>query len=277
MRKIAIVNHKGGVGKTTTACNLAAALALTGRRVLLVDLDPQANTTLTMGVHPPDVEEQNILHLLKEEAKLEDLLIDVSTADEEAFHLLPSHLDLAVEEYGLLYHGVDEILGRAIDDLEETYHYHYVIMDGPPSLGMLMRCGLRAATEIIVPFDPGEHALVGFPRIQSVIRREERFRDIHVPVYALLCRTSPLWLAHRDAMSRLEGLEVDRILHPIRQNQAVAQATMHGSTVVWDAPRSIGGKDYIKLMKEIVAMEHEASAGLRIVESGHEKEEQCEG
>ena len=78
-------------------------------------------------------------------------------------------------------------------------------------------------------------------------------------------------------MSRLEGLEVDRILHPIRQNQAVAQATMHGSTVVWDAPRSIGGKDYIKLMKEIVAMEHEASAGLRIVESGHEKEEQCEG
>src|SRR5438552_1003425 len=150
MRVIALMNQKGGVGKTTTTVNLGAALAEGGRRVLLVDLDPQAHLTINYGVEPaPD--RLSLYDVLVEEKGLREAIHTV----DERIALIPSSIDLAAAEVELVsILGRESMLKRRMEAAAGALDYDYVLFDCPPSLGLLTINALAAATEVIVPMLP---------------------------------------------------------------------------------------------------------------------------
>src|ERR1051326_5592720 len=141
MRKIALVNQKGGVGKTTTAVNLSAAIVRLDRRVLLVDLDPQSNPTVSLGIPPH--QQQNTSYALLNGAPVEPLKLS------DHFHLIPSNIELAGAEMELT-----SVIGREIvlrDALANVSGYDFMILDCSPSLGLLSVNALTTANEVMVP------------------------------------------------------------------------------------------------------------------------------
>ena len=145
MKCITVMNQKGGVGKTTTAANLGVALARRGRRMLLVDLDPQAHLTIHLGVDP-DAGHPNTCALLTRQQPI----CEVRTAVEDRLWLVGSHLDLAAAESELVsFIGRETLLQDALAD--DDGRYDYVIIDCPPSLGVLTLNGLCAADDVLIP------------------------------------------------------------------------------------------------------------------------------
>src|SRR3954471_636796 len=156
MRIIALMNQKGGVGKTTTTVNLGAALAELGRRVCLIDLDPQAHLTINYGVEPASEDVPSLYDVLIEEMPIVEAVRKV----DERIALVPSSIDLAAAEIELV-----SVLGRETllkKRLEAAQHdFDYVLIDCPPSLGLLTINALAAATEVIIPMQPHFLALQG--------------------------------------------------------------------------------------------------------------------
>jgi len=163
MRSIAIMNQKGGVGKTTTAVNVSAALAATGQRVCLIDLDPQAHATLHVGLDPrPDA--PSVYDVLSGDARLADVRRQVA----EGFWIVGSHLDLAAAELELA-----GVVGREVilrDKLEEDPEkFDYLFVDCPPSLGVLTLNALAAVEEVVIPLQPHFLALHGLSKLLETV------------------------------------------------------------------------------------------------------------
>ncbi len=248
-RIYALANQKGGVGKTTTAINVAACLAEAGARVLLVDLDPQANASSGLGVRPGTSARStyDLLH----GATLADVIMPTSVPN---LDLAPAHPDLAAAAVELPGRSDrDAVIGRALASAGEDYPY--VILDCPPSLGMLTVNALAAANRLIVPVQCEYYALEGLAQLLESV---ERIRSGLNPSLAL----TGLLLTMYDGRTRLAsdvarevrehfGRKVFESVVP--RAVRLAEAPSHGTPITSYAPASAGADAYYRLALEVVA------------------------
>jgi len=247
MRRIALVNQKGGVGKTTTAVNLSAAIARLDRRVLLVDLDPQSNATVSLGI-PPD-QQKNTTYALLNGGAFEPLKLS------DNFHLIPSNIELAGAEMELT-----SVIGREIvlrDALADIKGYDFVILDCSPSLGLLSVNALTTAKEVMVPLQCEFLALHG---ISLLIRTVDLVRKRLNPELSIT-GVIPCMYDARKGMARDVVVEIEKhfgskvFKSKIRSNVRLAEAPSHGKSIFDYAPDSFGAEDYLALAREIVGIE----------------------
>jgi chromosome partitioning protein len=261
MRSIAIMNQKGGVGKTTTAVNVSAALAATGQRVCLIDLDPQAHASLHLGIDPRP-ESASVYDVLVGNARLADALRQAA----ENLWVVGSHLDLAAAELELAgVVGREIILRDKLD--EDPGEFDYLLIDCPPSLGILTLNALAAAEEVLIPLQPHFLALHGLSRLLETIELVAKRLNGRL-------RLSGVILCMYDASTRL-ALEVSEDVDEffrraqnerspwaeahvfqtrIRRNVRLAEAPSFGQSIFQYAPASNGAEDYRSLADELLAL-----------------------
>lgn len=253
---IAITNQKGGVGKTTTSVNLAASLAEEGRRVLLIDMDPQGNATMGSGIEKGDLELSVYDSLMEpDEAKSH---IVVSEAGK--FDVLPANADLTAAEVHLLQLDDKEKRLRQVIRKIELY-YDYVLIDCPPSLNMLTLNSLVAANSVIIPMQCEYYALEGLSALLNTIGQVQDHINPELEIEGIL-RTM------YDPRNRL-SLEVSRQLFNhfadkvyrtvIPRNVRLAEAPSYGVPVMYHDKGSSGSKAYLALAGEIIRRNKEAT------------------
>jgi len=246
---IAITNQKGGVGKTTTSVNLAASLAATKRRVLLIDLDPQGNATMGSGVDKRTVQ-SSIYDVLVEER---DIPSAVVAAGRPGFSLLPANDDLTGAEIGLLdMPQREQRLKRALEAVR--HDYDYILIDCPPSLNMLTLNALVAAEAILIPMQCEYYALESLTALMKTVDkiRATLNPDLHV---AGVLRTmfDPRNNLANEVSAQLMAHFGDRVYRTvIPRNVRVAEAPSHGLPVLLYDKSSRGAQAYLALAGEIL-------------------------
>jgi len=249
-RVVAIVNQKGGVGKTTTAINLAAAMAEMGRQVVLIDLDPQGNTTSGLGF---DVRRQRrtVYHLLSGEAVIDDVALPTSVS---GLHLVPSDLSLAGAEIELATLPEREFrLRSALGELKGGFGH--VIIDCPPSLGLLTLNALTAAQEVLVPVQCEFYALEGLGNLVYTLQlvRERLNADLRLTGIVMTqfdSRTTVAWDVVEE-VRRAYPTEIFATLIP--RNVRLSEAPSHGRPITDYDPSCKGAIAYRELAKEVLA------------------------
>jgi chromosome partitioning protein len=261
MRLIAIMNQKGGVGKTTTAVNLSAALATAGKRVCLVDLDPQAHASLHLGVTLRDGE-SSMYDVLTDELSFADVRRQI----DERLWLAPAHLDLAASEVELAGEVGREVILR--DKLaHDKEKFDYVLVDCPPSLGILTINALTMVSEVFLPLQPHFLALHGLSKLLKTIEvvSQRLNRDLRLSGVLLCMFDSGTRLASEVSSDIGEYLsrertpgciwEYARLFETrIRRNVRLAESPSFGQSILQYAPTSHGAEDYRHLAKEVLAM-----------------------
>jgi chromosome partitioning protein len=261
VRAIAIMNQKGGVGKTTTAVNLSAALAESGQRVCLVDLDPQAHASLHLGVVLRDGE-PSVYDVLTGDK----LLADVRRTIGERLSLVPAHLDLAAAEVELAGEVGREVILR--DKLaQESAEFDYLIVDCPPSLGVLTINALTMVREVLLPLQPHFLALHGLSKLVRTIEvvskrlnRQLRLSGVLLCMYdantRLAAEVSTDITAYFSRERTPDCIWADAITFTtrIRRNVRLAEAPSFGQSILEYAPTSNGTDDYRSLAAEVLAM-----------------------
>jgi chromosome partitioning protein len=249
---IAVANQKGGVGKTTTAINLAGALAELGHQILAVDMDPQANLTVGLGMNPNEIEVSIANVLLDASLSLEDI---VEQTDTEGIDMAPSDIDLSVTE-NQLYSSI----GRE-HALREVLHgsqkqYDYIIIDCPPTLGLLTINSLVAAGGVIVPVATQYYSLKGFKALNNVIV-ELRAKGIN-PRLRILGLLPTFFdkrtILARDMLAELKELGDDHIFGSVQQTVRLGEAPLAGRPVTSYAPKSDAAKAYRGLAREVIEL-----------------------
>jgi chromosome partitioning protein len=259
VRVLAVANHKGGSGKTTVAVNLAHALAAGGeRRVLLVDLDPQGNAGVGLGV---DVHRAaRTLHQLfhARNGKVADYAAPVSPG----LDLVPSNLESASLETELVARvNRERILARAMEGAGEDYDV--AILDTPPSLGLLTLNALVASTEVMVVVDCGFFALYGLRRLQETVELVRDQFERELPVSALVNNLDARQNLDRDVAAEIRKVfGGDMLTTVVRRNVKLKEAQSAGRPILDYAPSSAGAEDFRALAAEVHAR---ASAGRRKV------------
>ena len=248
-RILAIVNQKGGVGKTTTTINLAAALAKRGQSILLIDLDPQGNASTGLGVskNAPD---ENLFDVFVDNVPLEKI---VQSTVVDGVDIAPSHMDMAGVEIEISDQPDRAIrLKRAFEKL--TKHYDYILIDCPPSLNMLTIYARTAARSVLVPLQCEFFALEGLSQLlKSVEMAKANLNDkltidgVMLTMYDKRNRLSAQVAA--DVRKHL-GRAVFKTMIP--RNVRVAEAPSFGRPVISYAPRSAGAKAYMQLADEML-------------------------
>jgi len=254
VRVIAVFNHKGGVGKTTTVANLGAGLARQGRRVLLVDADPQACLTVHFGIDP-DTAKDTIYEVLCREFPLQRA---VRPTGESNLDLVPSSLDLAGAELELATTmGRERLIRDALDGYLREHEVDYVLFDCPPSLGLLTVNSLTASDEVFVPLQTEFLALRGVGKLVEVVSLVRRRLNPALSITGILptlSRTGTLLAREVEAeITRYFGSKVFRT--KIRNNVRLAEAPSHGQSIFAYAPTSKGAADYATLAEEVDAMQ----------------------
>lgn len=262
MRRIALVNQKGGVGKTTTAVNLAAALSKLGRRVLLVDLDPQANATVHLGLLPHQLS-RTTYQVLCGGLAVRDALIQAA----DRLWLLPSNLDLAGAEMELSTAiGREQILKDAMAGIDD---FDYALVDCPPSLGVLNINGLLFVDEIFIPLQCEFFAMHGLSLLMRTVEIVRRRLNPRLEVTGVI----PSMYDSRKSLARETIREIERHFGSrvfrtrIRSNVRLAEAPSHGKTIFDYAPESNGAEDYLALAREIAGIAHSAPAPAHVAEA----------
>jgi chromosome partitioning protein len=253
MHSIAVINQKGGVGKTTTTVNLGAALARQGFKVLLLDMDPQANLTVHLDKRP-ELEAESLTNLLVEDAPLEQL---VQACAVDNLFVVPSDTSLAGVEQVLANRiGRETILREALEAFPRAGEFDFLLMDCPPSLGVLSANALVAADAVVIPMQAEYLSLQGMAKLLEVIALVQRRLNPRLKIGCIL----PCMVDQRTNLSAEVLQEIGRHFGGqltqtrIRSNVKLAEAPSFGRTIFQHAPDSNGARDYEAFAGEFLAM-----------------------
>lgn len=247
---IALANQKGGVGKTTSSVNLSSSLAFLGKKVLLVDIDPQGNASSGVGVNKGEME-HCIYDVLVDDVAIQDVL---QKTDLDNLNVIPATIQLAGAEVELVPAISREIrLKKAIDSIRDDYDY--VIIDCPPSLGLLTLNALTAADSVLIPVQCEYYALEGLSQLLNTIRIVQKHLNEDLQIEGVL-------LTMLDARTNL-GIQVIEEVKKYFQNKVfstiiprnvrLSEAPSHGKPILLYDAKSKGAEVYLELAKEVVA------------------------
>ena len=248
-RIIAIANQKGGVGKTTTAVNLAASLVSLEKRVLLVDLDPQANSSSGLGIRVADLE-QTAYEVLVDELPAAEVLLPT---DMEGLMLLPSHINLVGAEVELIevVHR-EQRLRKALSAISDQFDY--LIIDCPPSLGLLTLNALTAAQGVLIPVQAEYFALEGLGQLLNTIKlvRQSLNEALEIDGVVITMFDTRLRLSNQ-VQQELERYFGDRVYKTVVQrNVRLSEAPSYGKPVILYDALSMGARNYLALANEVL-------------------------
>ena len=248
MRTITVTNNKGGVGKTTTVVNLAAGLALRGRRVLVIDSDPQANATFALlGPEPP----VRTLHdvLIANTASLSEVIVP---ARSPGVDLVPSSIALSAADIVLAgVPGREKLLARRLKAVDS---YDYVLIDTPPSLGILTVNSLTSAEEVFIPVGVGTFALIGIALLEDTISQlKENLELQSLQITGAIATLTERTHVSRDTLSALQQHFGPRLFTiAIPRNKDIEEAHSRAESIFTYAPKSRGGEAYGALVEEVI-------------------------
>ncbi len=241
---ISLLNHKGGVGKTTCVINIGAGLARMGRKVLLVDLDPQANLTLSLGIPRQPI---TIYECMRGEAELEPY------HHKDNLDVIMSTLDLSGAELELINEaGREYILRELFEPVREEYDY--IIIDCPPSLGLLTLNALAASDYVYIPLQTEFLALQGLAKIKQVIDKVKFRLNRNLEIGGVIgTMYDSRKILNRDVVETIKKYFGDKVFDTlIRDNVALAEAPSQRKDIFEYSPNSLGAEDYENLCKEII-------------------------
>ena len=249
-RVVAVCNQKGGVGKTTTTINLGAALAEFGRRVLLVDFDPQGALSVGLGIQPHELEATVYNLLMERGASAADVVIKTSVAD---MHLLPSNIDLSGAEVQLVHEvGREFVLAGVLEPL--LPEYDIVLIDCQPSLGLLTVNALACADGVLVPLECEYFAMRGVALLTETIDKVSRRINPRLAMDGLLATMFDSRTLHsREVLTRVVDRFGDTVFHTvISRTVRFPDATVAGEPITSFDPASTGATAYRELAKEVL-------------------------
>jgi chromosome partitioning protein len=251
MRVIAIANQKGGVGKTTTAMNLAACIALSGRPTLLVDIDPQGNATSGLGRQRPRAGGTHELLFAPDRAASL-----ITPTDVPNLAVCPASRQLGATE-GELAHQPDRALRfrRALATLKDTYQY--VFVDCPPSLGLLPTNALAAADAVLIPIQCEYYAMEGLAQMLDLFRQVRDHYNLALRIEGILFTMYERGLSYADEVAAEVRYHCGEHVYnsTIPRDTLLSEAPSHGKPIIDYAPRSLGAWSYAALAKELMSNE----------------------
>jgi len=252
MRCIALINQKGGVGKTTSTANLSACLAKLGKTVLAVDMDPQANLSVHLGIEIYNLE-KSIYFVMAGQASAEETIVHTGI---QRLDILPSDINLAGAEIELVgVPGREMILKEALTPLQSRYDY--VLIDCPPSLGLLTLNALTTAREIFIPLQTEFFALHGMSKLLDTFEIVKKRLNHTLEITGIIaCMFDTRTRLSHEVFENIKEYFSNKVFETvIRKNVRLAESPSHGKPIISYDSNSHGSEDYMALAREVIAQE----------------------